>query len=206
MLPIRNISYLSPMYCSFWEKCKKQSKNWPGVQYPLKELKIAKVTKRGYRGGKLRRIFTIPSRVTSSRIDSTSTLSVRESNLIRVPLSNNTSATKRKYPLSRLATWNAGSLKKKTTSITDFVIDHKIDLLTITESWLTGDDRDNYPLADLSYTLPHFCMHHVPRKHKKGGGVFLLSHKGLQVTENQLKAFKSFSIWIFMWLKQNHRL
>ena len=35
MLPIRNISYLSPMYCSFREKCKKMSRNWPGVQYPL---------------------------------------------------------------------------------------------------------------------------------------------------------------------------
>ena len=34
MLPIRNISYLLPMCCSFWEKCK----NWPGVQYPLKQL------------------------------------------------------------------------------------------------------------------------------------------------------------------------
>ena len=26
MLPIRNISYLSPMYCSFWEKCKNSPK------------------------------------------------------------------------------------------------------------------------------------------------------------------------------------
>ena len=36
MLPIRNISYLLPMCCSLWEKMQKQSKNWPGVQYPLK--------------------------------------------------------------------------------------------------------------------------------------------------------------------------
>ena len=55
----------------------------------------------------------------------------------------------------------------------------------------------NYPLVDLSNTLPHFRMHHLPRKHKKGGGVFLLSHKGLQVTENQLMVFKSFEYMDF---------
>ena len=35
MLPIRNISYLSPMYCSFWEKCKNSSKTGLGCSTPL---------------------------------------------------------------------------------------------------------------------------------------------------------------------------
>lgn len=163
----------------------------------LKEWKIAKSTKRGFRGGRTRSIFTIRTRITSSRIDSTSTRSVNELNLTSVPVSNNITTTKKGYPLTRLAHWNAGSMKKKTTSITDCIIDHKIDLLAITESWLKGDDRDSCPLADLSTTLPHFRMHHLPRKHRKGGGIFLLSHRGLDVKENHLMEFKSFEYMDF---------
>ena len=36
MLPIRNISYLSPMCCNFLRNMHKQSQNWSRVQYPLK--------------------------------------------------------------------------------------------------------------------------------------------------------------------------
>ena len=35
MLPIRNISYLLPMCCSFWEKCKKSPKTDLGCSTPL---------------------------------------------------------------------------------------------------------------------------------------------------------------------------
>ena len=35
MWPIRNISYLSPMYCSFWEKCKSSPKTGLGCSTPL---------------------------------------------------------------------------------------------------------------------------------------------------------------------------
>ena len=35
MLPIRNISHLSPMCCNLWEKMHRQSQKWSGVQYPL---------------------------------------------------------------------------------------------------------------------------------------------------------------------------
>ena len=35
MLPIRNISYLLPMCCSFWEKCKKSLKTGLGCSTPL---------------------------------------------------------------------------------------------------------------------------------------------------------------------------
>ena len=38
MLPIRNISYLLPMCCSFWEKCKNSPKTSLGCSTPLKLL------------------------------------------------------------------------------------------------------------------------------------------------------------------------
>ena len=36
MLPIRNISYLLPLCCSFWEKCKNSPKTGLGCSTPLK--------------------------------------------------------------------------------------------------------------------------------------------------------------------------
>ena len=41
--PIRNISYLLQMCCSFWEKCINSPKKWSGVQYPLKHLRPPKL-------------------------------------------------------------------------------------------------------------------------------------------------------------------
>ena len=38
MLPIRNISYLLPMCCSFWEKCINSQKTGLGCSTPLKSL------------------------------------------------------------------------------------------------------------------------------------------------------------------------
>ena len=48
MLPIRNMSYLLPMCCSFLRKMHKQSKNWPGVQYPLKETDTFKLNNKSH--------------------------------------------------------------------------------------------------------------------------------------------------------------
>ena len=38
MLPIRNISYLLPMCCSFWEKCINSQKSGLGCSTPLKDV------------------------------------------------------------------------------------------------------------------------------------------------------------------------
>ena len=38
MLPIRNISYLLPICCSFWEKCKNSPKTGLGCSTPLRAL------------------------------------------------------------------------------------------------------------------------------------------------------------------------
>ena len=40
MLPIRNISYLLPMCCSFWEKCINSQKTGLGCSTPLSFLKL----------------------------------------------------------------------------------------------------------------------------------------------------------------------
>ena len=72
------------------------------------------------------------------------------------------------------------------------IIEQKLDILAITESWLSGDERDDYPLADLKTTLPHFKIYHAPRVQQRGGGVCLLVHQGLEVKLNDTHNFRSF--------------
>ena len=63
----------------------------------------------------------------------------------------------------------------------DFVINDHIDILAVTETWLSGDDRDNPSLADLTSTLPNYQWHHIPRKGRQGGGVGVCIKKGFKV-------------------------
>ena len=44
---------------------------------------------------------------------------------------------------------NPCSVCNKTSVLQDFVTDHNIDLMVLTETWLKGDDRDNVILAEL---------------------------------------------------------
>ena len=107
------------------------SKKW----IALKVLKIVRTTKRGYCGGMLRNKFQIPTVVTApthSPFTKPCCRSVGEHNLVCV---SETSPAVTVTQKSRLAIWNANSLKKKTTSLTDFIIREKIYLFAITESW-----------------------------------------------------------------------
>ena len=64
--------------------------------------------------------------------------------------------------LSDFALWNARSIKNKSHMISDLVVSHRIDILALTETWLTGDARDNRSLADLSMSLPSHQFCHLP--------------------------------------------
>ena len=48
MLPIRNISYLLPMCCSFWEKCKNSPKTGLGCSTPLRRITEELITSTNY--------------------------------------------------------------------------------------------------------------------------------------------------------------
>ena len=52
-----------------------------------------------------------------------------------------------KSPKACIGIWNADSISPKTASMTDFIIEHKLDILAVTESWLNGDGRDDPVLA-----------------------------------------------------------
>ena len=94
----------------------------------------------------------------------------------------------------RFALWNAHSInaKDKSTALCDFVIGHQLDILAITETWLTGDDRDHRAIADINNTLPNYVFHHSPRLHSRAGGVGILVRNGINMKIHESNAFRSF--------------
>ena len=101
---------------------------------------------------------------------------------------------KRNVQCLRFAIWNAHSVNSKDTStaLCDFVITHQLDVLAITETWLTGGDRDNRTLADIKNTLPNYVLHHSPRLHSRAGGVRILVRNGITVNIHQSQEYRAF--------------
>ena len=91
------------------------------------------------------------------------------------------------------ALWNARSLNNKTHMFCDLMISNRIDIAALTETWLSGDNRDNIPLAQISSTLQNFNFHHIPRVGRVGGGVAICINKSYQVKRFELdRIFTSF--------------
>lgn len=95
----------------------------------------------------------------------------------------------------KLGLWNARSMTNKTHAITDLIVEHDLDVLVITESWLSGDSkRDGLILADLRSSLPNYDFTHRPRLSSKGGGILLLYRSTARCTLNNNNDFASFEL------------
>ena len=77
---------------------------------------------------------------------------------------------------------NSRSICNKSRLIQDFIADNDIDILAVTETWLRGDDYDNYPVRDacpIGYSL-----YHTPRMNMRGGGVGVVLRNTFNVTNH----------------------
>ena len=72
-------------------------------------------------------------------------------------------------PLSFLY-FNAGSVRNKADTVCDYVIENKVDLCAITETWLS--EGDSQIVTDITPTDYEFL--HVDRGNKREGGVGVL--------------------------------
>ena len=162
----------------------------------LCELNIARKTIRGCRAGrnKQRSIavqITDRPRISRSEINTSAAKCAlvnhkrSNPNLIRIKSQSNGP----KHQNCKIATWNARSMTKKTAAISDFVISNDIDILAITESWLTGDHRDSHKIADLKNTLTDYDFIDSPRVGRRGGGVAVILRKGFSVTRHSVTSF-----------------
>ena len=72
----------------------------------------------------------------------------------------------------RLGVMNVSSLGNKMYRVIDYITDNRLDIVGITETWLSNNDKNNIPVIntclDSGYTL-----HHRPRNTgwNRGGGV-----------------------------------
>ena len=80
---------------------------------------------------------------------------------------------------TKMCLLNPCSVCNKTSVLQDFVTDHNIDLMVLTETWLKGDDRDNAILAELQ---PHGYLSKHKARQGRGGGVAFMHPSTLSVT------------------------
>ena len=86
--------------------------------------------------------------------------------------------------------WNARSVKTKTTTLSDILLSHRLDIISIIETWLAGIDF--LTLAKKLNTLQVYSINHLLRFTCWGDGVAVIARKGLAVTQKQTKVFSSF--------------
>jgi hypothetical protein len=128
-------------------------------------------TKRGKRSGKSKCHAVMNERGAVQKIKSIVTnRSNQQSNIscgVNPPNLTCLSPVNRKTSLTNICILNARSVKNKTTTLKDYMIDNKIDIFGITETWLRPGEADNMTLGDL--TPPGYSTYHVPRQNRRGG-------------------------------------
>ena len=134
-------------------------------------------TRRGCRGGARlhRSIHTI---VSTRPTPSAKPPCVNGANLVNVMLKNCEVKSN-----THLALINARSIRNKATIINEHIVEHKWDVLAITETWLSknGDDAT---IAEV--TPPGYTFRHVARSSGCGGGVAIV-HRNTYKTKLQPK-------------------
>ena len=107
-----------------------------------------------------------------------------DNNLVRIPLISNRPCCS---PLLCFGVWNALSLKTKVSSLCDLMLSCSLDLLSVTELWLTSND--SITIADLTNSLEDYALHHLPRSTRRGDGLAVIVRKGLHVSRNKAVFF-----------------
>ena len=96
---------------------------------------------------------------------------------------------------------NSRSIREKTMDIREFILEHKLDFLFITETWLSGNSSDGVYISEvkpIGYTFSNF-----PRTVRRGGGLALLHKDGIRVSSSRPKDYDSFE-WIESIAHTNH--
>ena len=88
-------------------------------------------------------------------------------------------------------------MKNKVVHVCDLIITQRLDVLAITESWQTGDERDNHATADLLTTFPGYAVYSAPRIARRGGGICIIYRKEFEIKVNDTSDFQTFESPIF---------
>ena len=112
----------------------------------------------------------------------------------------------RLYQQMLLCNLNARSVRNKTAQILDFIVDRKVDLVAITEHWLTANDSD----VRVELCPNGYCIVDHPRLDRRGGGTGLIYRDSFDVSKVNAGASEhdsfEFSEWIVRSSSHNIRL
>lgn len=156
-------------------------------------LSVRGPTPRGCRGGthKQRQITTVTGNRPARQTLPESTAGRRNLREITLkdtdsdPHTNNASTVK-------FALVNCRSVRNKTEDIVDYITEHQLDLMALTETWLSTGERDKHIIHEL--TPAGYTLLHRPRG-GRGGGTAILFKSGFSATLESLPAdcvFNSF--------------
>ena len=108
-------------------------------------------------------------------------------NLIQVPIASNGN-TKCTNGNVKFAVVNARSVANKIDEIKHIIDEDKIDVLAITETWLsTNSEYERHEIVPSGYEIIH-----VDREGRKGGGVAVIYRQELAVIQKHIGTFDSF--------------
>lgn len=86
---------------------------------------------------------------------------------------------------------NARSVCNKSHEIADFIVEEDIDILLITETWLSKATESNRVV--LGNLVPAgYSIHHIPRAGRRGGGVGLVFKSSLDIKKQDTASYTSF--------------
>ena len=101
----------------------------------------------------------------------------------------------------RLALLNIRSLSGKTFLINDFITEHNLDFMFLTETWL---DQNNSTAALIESTPPNYSFLSEARVNRRGGGVAVLLKNSFQFRRLSFSNFSSFE-YLALQLKSSPR-
>ena len=91
---------------------------------------------------------------------------------------------------------NCQSTKQKTTILNDWIVDNKLDIAVLTETWLTGTEFDKTIISEIC-PLGYRCVH-VPRKDRRGGGIAIILKKGYKTNIKPSNTYNTFEHMIVL--------
>ena len=117
---------------------------------------------------------------------------VNINNLISIPRAPQLPNHQQRQQPLKFVLLNVRSIRKKTLSLRDYIVEHDIDLLAITETWLTDDSSDEFYCRD---SCPEgYKIEHLPRNYADGGGVALVYRRCFKVKKDVQTIHTSFEL------------
>ena len=111
-------------------------------------------------------------------------------NKIRKPTTTGSIHIKLKVLPTNFGLLNCQSIKQNTTILNDWIVDNKLDIAVLTETWLTGTEVDKTIISEIC-PLGYTCVH-VPRKDRRGGGIAIILKKGYKTNIKPSNTYSTF--------------